>query len=163
MTKLQQILRLALLLLLATSTVTAFKKAGGVEFPDKFKGSSLVKTGVRSKGPIKVYAVGQYGKTFLLQMTYGVSTSKMTSALKAALSPRCGGNKKMVEEFESLMLKGLPNGVPKGTKLAFGTSGGKLSLNVNGKNVGAIESKPLASAFERIYTDGNAVCKMKPV
>ena len=45
-------------------------------------------TSVRTKGPIKVYAVGQYGDTFLLKMSYGVGASKMTAALADALKPR---------------------------------------------------------------------------
>ena len=44
--------------------------------------------------------------------------------------------------------------------MAFGTGGGKLSIEVNGKSVGTIGSKPLATAFEALYTDRNAVCKL---
>jgi hypothetical protein len=157
-----QFLRLALLLLAVVLTAAITEPKTGVDFPHKFKGSSLSKVGVRSKGPIKIYAVGQYGKTFLLQMTYGASASKMTSALKAAMQSRCRDANK-VNEFECLMLKGLPSGAPKGTKIAFQTAGGKLSLSVNGRGVGSIESKPLASALAGIYTDGNAVCKLNPV
>jgi hypothetical protein len=61
------------------------------------------------------------------------------------------------------MLKGLPDGCPKGTCLEFGTSGGKLSLDVNGKTIGAVTSQDLAKAFADIYCDQNAVCKINPV
>ena len=157
----------AIVLLVVTASMVTVVDAAteepktGVSFPDKFKGSALSKTGVRTKGPIKVYAVGQYSdSTFLLQMTYGVNAEKMASALSSALQPRCNDKSKVVE-FEQLLLKGLPNGAPKGTKLAFTTGGGKLSLDVNGKNVGTIGSKPLATAFANIYTDKNAVCKLQ--
>jgi hypothetical protein len=163
MTASPQSLLLVVLLLLVTSYSHAFKEPKtGVVFPDKFQGSSIDKTGVRTKGPIKVYAVGQYDKTFLLQMTFGIAAEKMALALKDALKPRCK-DASTIDEFEALMLKGLPKGAAKGTKLAFGTSGGKLSLQVDGKNVGTIGSKPLATAFAGIYTDKNAVCAMKPV
>ena len=108
-----------LLLLIASATTVhaaAQEPKTGVSFPDKFKGSPLDKTGVRTKGPIKVYAVGQYDKTFLLQMTFGVGAEKMASALKDALKPRCNDAQK-VDEFEELMLKGLPNGAPKVCRL----------------------------------------------
>ena len=164
MTMMKQVV-LAIFLLLSSSAVVvhAAKKEPktGVSFPDKFKGSALSKTGVRTKGPIKVYAIGQYSDTtFLLQMTYGVNANKMASALISALQPRCN-DKSKIDEFEQLMLKGLPNGAPKGTKLAFTTNGGKLTLDVNGKNVGTIGSKSLATAFANIYTDKNAVCKLQ--
>ena len=135
----------------------------GVVFADRYLGSKISKFGVRTKGPIKVYAVGQYGqKAFVLKMTYGIGAQKMASALKDALKPRCRDAKK-VEEFEKLMLKGLPDGASKGTTLAFGVSDGKLSLEVNGKSIGAIGSVALAKAFVGIYTDNKAVCAMKPV
>ena len=39
-------------------------------------------------------------------------------------------------DFEKLILIGLKNGAPKGTKMVFGTGGGKLSLQVNGRGIG---------------------------
>ena len=45
--------------------------------------------------------------------------------------------------------------------MVFGTGGGKLSLQVDGRGIGSIGSEALASAFEGIYTDKNAVCTMK--
>lgn len=150
-----------MILLLAGATHAATEPRTGVNFPDKFKGASLSKWGVRTKGPIKVYAVGQYDNSFLLQMTFGIGAEKMASALTDALKPRCSDKGKM-DEFRALLVQGLPNGCPKGTQLAFGTGGGKLSLEVNGKNVGSIGSKPLATGFGGIYTDRNAVCAMTP-
>lgn len=139
----------------------------GIVFPDPHQSMRLQKTGVRTKGPIKVYAVGQYDdSTFLLHMTYGVGAEKMTKALKDALEPRLkssgeNGDDSDLKEFEQLMLKGLPRGAPKGTQMTFGTGGGKLTLQVNGKQIGKIGSKPLAKAFAGIYTDGKAVCALK--
>ena len=157
----QRTLRLALLLLavVVSATTGITEPKTGVSFPNQYKGSKLTKTGVRSKGPIKIYAVGQYGNdVFLLQMARDVGKAKMASALKAALKPRCSAAS-TVDEFERLMLRGLPSGA----KIAFGTGSGELSLFVNGRNVGSIVSKPLATAFGKIYTDGNAVCSMNPV
>lgn len=134
----------------------------GISFPDKNRGSTLSRLGVRYKGPIKVYAVGEYEDgTFMLKMSYGVGAKKMTSALADALKPRCS-DAKSIAEFEECLIKGLPNGAPKGTKLVFTTSGGKLGVAVNDKQVGTIGSKPLSSAFTNIYLDKNAVCSMTP-
>jgi len=49
-------------LLMFVAVATAAKdKATGLSFPDKLGGNKLWGTGVRTKGPIKVYAVGAYG------------------------------------------------------------------------------------------------------
>ena len=98
----------------------------------------------------------------MLKMSYGVGSAKMTAALADGLKPRCS-DAVAIGSFESCMLKGLPDGAPKGTSLTFDTSGGKLSVAVNDKLVGVVASKPLASAFVGLYCDSNAVCKMKPV
>lgn len=92
----------------------------------------------------------------------GVGTEKMSGALSDALKPRCKA-KDAIEDFEALLKKGCPNGVPKGMSLAFGTSGGKLSVSINDKNIGSVGSKPLSQAFKGIYTDKNAVCTLYPV
>jgi hypothetical protein len=117
-----------------------------------------------------VYAVGQYGDShFLLKMAMSVNAQKMSDALVEALAPRCRESKNRcgetdVEDFRNLLLTGLPNGAPKGTELLFGTARNKLTVSINNKQVGsAINSKGLAAAFANIYTDKNAVCKLKPV
>ena len=137
----------------------------GLSFPDKLKRDALSKLGVRTKGPLKVYAVGLYGeKSFLLKMSMGVGAQKMSSALVDALKPRCqdcGEND--IGDFESLLLSGLPDGAPKGTQLLFGTGGGKLTITIDEKDIGSVSSKALAKAFANIYTDENAVCQLKSV
>ena len=56
-----------LLLLLVAASVHAVKeKATGFDFPRKNKLGALRGLGVRTKGPIKVYAVGRYDKGCLL-------------------------------------------------------------------------------------------------
>lgn len=131
----------------------------GISFPEK----GLSRLGVRYKGPIKVYAVGEYDDgTYMLKMSYGVGAAKMTNALADALKPRCS-DKAAIDEFSSTLENGLPNGAPKGTQMEFSTGGGKLGVKVNGKKVGAVGSKVLASAFANIYCDGNAVCSMSAV
>ena len=111
----------------------------------------------------QVYAVGEYDDgTYMLKMSYGVGAQKMTSALADALKPRCSDSK-LIAQFEECLLKGLPSGAPKGTKLVFSTGGGRLGVSVNDKAVGTIGSKVLSSAFASIYCDKNAVCTMAGV
>ena len=143
----------ALLLSSALAAADVTEPKTGIKFSDK----GLSRLGVRYKGPIKVYAVGEYEDgTYELKMSYGVGAQKMTSALADALKPRCS-DAASIEEFEACLLKGLPNGAPKGTKLSFKTGGGKLGVSVNGKSCGAVGSKVLSSAFANIYKDKNAV------
>ena len=149
--------------LAALASADVSESRTGISFPEKRNGAALSKLGVRTKGPIKVYAVGEYDDgSFLLKMSYGVSAQKMVSALGDALKPRCS-DAASIAEFEACLLKGLPDGAPKGTQMAFGTGGGKLSVAVNSKSVGAVGSKKLASAFAGIYSDKNAVCAMNAV
>ena len=113
---------------------------------------------------MKVYAVGQYGTsepTFVLKMSYGVGAEKMANGLVDALKPRFPDGEALVEEFKNCLVNGLPDGAPGGTCMEFATAGGSLALTVNGKKVGAIESKPLTEAFCGIYCDDKAVCKMQ--
>ncbi|CAB9521499.1 expressed unknown protein [Seminavis robusta] len=134
----------------------------GLDFPGKFQGAALSGLGVRTKGPIKVYAVGQYGETFLLKMNMKVGSEKMASALSDALKPRCN-DKDSIEEFKTMVTQGLPKGCKKGTDLAFATKGGKVAFTVNNKAIGNVGSKSLATAFKGIYCDGKAVCKLSPI
>lgn len=157
--------RFVALLLASAASVTAdrIEPKTGIAFAEKRGGASLERLGVRYKGPIKVYAVGEYDDgTYELKMSYGVSAQKISSALADALKPRCS-DASSIAAFEECLLKGLPNGAPKGTKLRFATGGGKLGVAVNDKPAGAIGSKALSSAFANIYCDGNAVCAMKSV
>ena len=134
----------------------------GLDFPSRYQGSALSKLGVRTKGPVKVYAVGQYGETFLLKMNMQVGAEKMASALSDALKPRCS-DKDCIDKFKTMMTKGLPKGCSKDMKIAFATKGGKVAMIVNNKAIGNVASKPLANAFKGIYSDSKAVCKLKPV
>ena len=155
----------SIVLLLALTGVSAdvVEPKTGIKFSDKRGGASLSRLGVRYKGPIKVYAVGEYSDgTYALKMSYGVGAAKMTSALADALKPRCS-DAAAIEEFEECLAKGLPNGAPKGTTMEFETGGGSLGVSVNGKGVGKVGSKMLSSAFANIYCDGKAVCTMTPV
>ena len=78
-----------------------------------------------------------------------------------AIKPRCSDGASL-DKFQDLMLTGLPDGCKKNMELCFGTKGGKLSLDVGGKPIGAVSSKPLAKAFAAVYCDRNAVCKLQP-
>lgn len=135
----------------------------GISFPKKQAGGTLTKLGVRYKGPIKVYAVGEYNNgIYDLKMSFGVSASKISSALADALKPRCS-DKQAISDFEKCLVGSLPNGAKKGTDMVFGTAGGKLTVKINGKSACSLPSKELATAFANIYRDKNAVCKMKIV
>lgn len=135
----------------------------GIAFPMQAEGGTLKKLGVRTKGPIKVYAVGEYdnGK-YSLKMSFGVSAKKISTSLAEALKPRCS-DAAAIEQFEKCLVGGLPDGAKKGTNMVFGTSGGKLTAKVNGKSLCTISSPSLAKAFAGIYSDKNAVCKMSAV
>ena len=117
---------------------------------------------MRTKGPIKVYAVGRYDKGFLLKMKMGVGAEKMSNALVDAVKPRCSDGA-AVDQFKELMVSGLPGGCKKGMELGFDTSGGKLGLTVNGRGRGSVSSRKLCGAFEGVYTDSKAVCKLNAV
>ena len=160
MTKLTTILLVAFAFLAFANAAT--EPRTGIKFPDRYKGSSLDAMGVRYKGPIRVYAVGKYSDTFLLKMAMGVSAQKIASSTADAVRPRCS-DKAVVEKFQTMLVTGLPNGCSKGTSLAFGTGGGKLSIAINDKSIGSISSKPLAKAFAAVYTDKNAVLELKPI
>ncbi|KAJ1458012.1 hypothetical protein M885DRAFT_514578 [Pelagophyceae sp. CCMP2097] len=158
----------ALFLALLAAAGALKERSTGFDFPQKSGLGSLRSLGVRKKGPIKVYAVGLYennfsGKAFVLRMAMGVSAAKMTGALVDAVRPRLSGDAKALDDFAALLTKGLPQGCKRDMCLTFGTSGGKLSVNVDGKNVGSVSSKPLALAFEGVYCDKNAVCCLNPV
>jgi len=136
------------------------EKKTGISFPRKQEGGTLTKLGVRYKGPIKVYAVGEYDNgMYNLKMSFGVSASKISSALADALKPRCS-DPQLIADFEKCLVGGLPNGAKKGTNMMFGTGGGKLTVKINGKSACSFASKELATAFANIYRDKNAVCKM---
>ncbi len=161
MTNLTTILLVAFAFVLVFANATTEPRTG-ISFPDRYKGSSLDAMGVRYKGPIRVYAVGKYSETFLLKMAMGVSAEKIASSTADAVRPRCS-DKAAVEKFQTMLVSGLPNGCSKGTSLAFGTGGGKLSIAINDKGIGSISSKPLAKAFAAVYTDKNAVLELKPI
>ncbi len=135
-----------------------------ISFKDRRGTGTLKRLGVRMKGPIKVYAVGEYSHgDYVLKMSYGVGAAKMSGALVDALKPRCG-DAKSIAEFEACLLKGLPNGAPKGTELVFATGGfGGLGVSVNGKKVGSVGGSSLCKAFANIYKDKKAVCAMHAV
>ena len=154
------------LLLFTTALVKAAQEPRtGIIFRDRLKGRPLKKFGVHSIGPNHVYAVGQYGeRTFLLQLSCNSSAKDITSMLLKAVKVRCDSkDADKVEEFESLMLSSFPNGAPKGTSIFFSTVGRKLSMEINGKYVGTIDSNVLSKAFSDIYTGTNKVCIMRPV
>ena len=63
----KSLLFLALLLLVVGCVSSeTIEPRTGIAFEDKIKRTALTKLGLRSKGPIKVYAVGQYGKNIFV-------------------------------------------------------------------------------------------------
>ena len=159
------LLKLIVLALSLTSTlcVSIAEPKTKIKFNDKKGSGKLKRLGVRTKGPIKVYAVGEYSSgDYVLKMSYGVGAAKMSGALVDALKPRCS-DAKSIAEFEACLVGGLPNGATKGTELVFSTGGFKLGVAVNGKKVGSVGGPSLCKAFAKIYTDKKAVCAMHEV
>jgi len=161
---------LGVLLVWTTQTTWAvLEKSTGFDFPATSRVGKLRSLGVRKKGPIKVYGVGMYenfakDKGFILKMAMGVGAGKMTNALVDAVKPRLPAKDvAALDDFKALLLKGLPNGCSRNMCLLFATGSGKLSLFVDDAFVGAVASKPLATAFVGVYCDANAVCKLSPI
>jgi hypothetical protein len=152
-----------LLNLLITQVLAAIEPKTGISFADHYAGCKLDALGVRYKGPIKVYALGKYSKTFMLKMNMGVSAEKMASSTADAMRPRCKEDKAAVDDFRKMLIAGLPNGCSKGTCMSFSTGGGKLAITINEKSVGAVKSKALARAFADVFTDKKAVLQLNPV
>ena len=121
-----------------------------------------MKLGLRTKGLLNYYAVGQYGqRTFLLKMMTDTTAKEITEALRQPLQSRCQDTEKVLE-FEKLILNGMPcNGVPKGTNIFFSCLSRRLSVEIDGKTLGSIRSESLARAFQGIYTDTNKGKKHK--
>ena len=134
---------LSLLLLLLNTTFTTSDAAKepktGTYFRNRFKGRQLMKLGLRTKGLLNYYAVGQYGqRTFLLKMMTDTTAKEITEALRQPLQSRCQDTEKVLE-FEKLILNGLPcNGVPKGTNIFFSCLSRRLSVEIDGKTLGSI-------------------------
>ena len=167
---------LTLLLTLVSPTLAeeVIEPRTGIAFEDKIQRLPLAKLGVRTKGPIKVYAVGEYGPKgkqhdlFVLKMYFNVNAEKMSNALVDALKPRCenlGCEAGQVEAFKKYVMDALPNGAKPGTTLMFNTGGNKVTLTVNNGKAAkdGVTGKAVAKAFASIYTDSHAVCKMNPV
>ncbi|KAL3920080.1 MAG: hypothetical protein SGILL_003441 [Bacillariaceae sp.] len=166
---------LILPILLVSAAKTVKEPRTGIAFDEKVQGLKLDSLGLRTKGPFKVYAVGQYGKTnagkpnnaFVLKMNMSVNAEKLSSALMDALKPRCKKLKcdaNQENEFKEMVLEALPSeGAKSGYTLIFNTSGNKVTLTVNGKMAGKISGKAVAKAFAAIYTDKNTVCVMESV
>jgi len=159
------LLVLVLLLGVASTAAKVIEPRTKIAFDEKIQRAPLKTLGLRTKGPIKVYAVGQYGKSmFMLKMAFTVNAEKLSNALLDALKPRCGACEDHdVDDFKDMVMQALPDGAKKGTTLLFNTGGNKVTLTVNGKAQGKIVGKAVAQAFAGIYTDSNAVCQMKPV
>ena len=95
-------------------------------------------------------------------MKMGVGAEKMSNALVDAVKPRCSDGA-AVDQFKELMVSGLPD-VSKPSSMPFlQPSGGKLGLTVNGRGRGSVSSRKLCGAFEGVYTDSKAVCKLNAV
>ena len=72
------------------ATTSHIEPKTGIAFLERYKRMKLNKLGVRSKGPLKVYAVGLYGQSlFVLKMKMSVTAEKISGALADALKPRC--------------------------------------------------------------------------
>eukprot|EP00640_Fibrocapsa_japonica_P004391 CAMPEP_0113941548 /NCGR_PEP_ID=MMETSP1339-20121228/7440_1 /TAXON_ID=94617 /ORGANISM="Fibrocapsa japonica" /LENGTH=226 /DNA_ID=CAMNT_0000945723 /DNA_START=71 /DNA_END=751 /DNA_ORIENTATION=- /assembly_acc=CAM_ASM_000762 len=102
---------------------------------------------------------GTFGKTVVLNMARGVAKETMVNALSESVKPRMKSNIADVSTFEDMLLSGLSEdgSAKKGMEFAFSTENTKLSMAIDGKKVGVIDSKPLCEAFMSVYLDNTAV------
>lgn len=100
------------------------------------------------------------GCTFLLQMAFKVGAEKMASAISDSVAPRYhGSNKGDVDKLRQLLVQGIPGetGASKGTTLQFDCSSDGISVAVNGKKTGKVQSKELSRSFCDVYLDAKCV------
>ena len=112
----------------------------------------------KSKSFANTLAKGNFDKNVVLKMARTVGSEKMVDALAESLKPRmAGGGGDALDQFQSILLKGLSNGAKNNMVLSFKASGGSMQVSIDGKSFGNISSKPLCDAFMGIYVDGKCV------
>ena len=166
----------------------AVERATGVTFLETSGMTSLqlAGTGVRAKGPIKVYAVGMHiprsqvaakvkalkPKTandvekelpkliseahITLKMVREVAATTMASALSDAVAPRMQGRDAAACKSFEKLI--LAGGAcKKGQEIKFFCSKSAVGVSINGKKQGDVSSAALSKALIGTYTDKGAV------
>mmetsp|Transcript_25025 Transcript_25025/g.32483 ORF Transcript_25025/g.32483 Transcript_25025/m.32483 type:complete len:149 (+) Transcript_25025:239-685(+) len=102
---------------------------------------------------------GSSDKKVVLKMARTVGSETMANALAESIKPRMSSDVGAVETFQDVLLKGLADdgSATKGMEFDFGTSSGKLTVQINGKKIGEVPSNALCDAFVETYLDDDAV------
>jgi hypothetical protein len=100
-----------------------------------------------------------HSTTFFLQMNFKVGAEKMAAAIADSVAPRYSGSASDVEEFKSLIFRGVERkgAAVKGTTLQFDCSKSGIAVSVDGKSQGTVDSPGLAEAFCDVYLDDKCV------
>ena len=171
------LLLLSLRLLSTTLAISPVEPSTKIKLPSSLNDLPLLSTGVRRKGPIKVYAIGLYSepsstktirlstggtgtRTFLLETNLSLSASKMSSTLISSLKTRFVGSSSKLQELSGAIIAGCNGAAPKSTTMQFECIHDAIGVAVNGKKVGVIKSKGIGAAFTDIYTDEKAVTNL---
>jgi hypothetical protein len=161
-------------------------KATGIDFAEKVNGLGIFGVGVRTKGPIKVYAVGAYGSdgakkslkelsgkkalaaleneaqkgpfTFLLKFNFKVGAEKVSSSITDAVSARFSGSKD-VEKLRTILCDGVmkKGSTSKGTTMQFDCTSGGVKVSLDGTNLGQVQNGGLSKALCGVYLDKKSV------
>jgi len=100
-----------------------------------------------------------FEKKIVLKMARTVGSETMAEALAESIRPRMSEDVEKVDQFQSILLKGLTSdgSAKKGTQFDFLSSFGKFTVAINGKKAGEIYSSSLCNAFIATYLDEKGV------
>ena len=92
---------------------------------------------------------------------FQVGATTLVNALAESLKPRLAkGGEGALSQFQDVLLAGLKGGAAdSGKQFGFGVQGNKLTVTINGKKQGEIQSAPLSKALLKTYLDEDAVSK----
>ncbi|GMI42615.1 hypothetical protein TeGR_g4451 [Tetraparma gracilis] len=164
---------LGLLCVVSSAPMSNIEPSTRASLPLFVGGLPLLGTGVRKKGPIKVYAVSLYSpstdaasdaplssgkRAVFLKTVMKLPSTKMSAGLVDALSSRFGGPGDKLEELAGLIVGGCGGAeAGKGTTMQFECSKDAVGVAINGKPQGVVSSPGLGRSFVDIFTDRNAV------
>lgn len=97
------------------------------------------------------------GTTFMLKMNFKVGAEKMASAIAESVAPRHQGSAAEVNELKELISNGVDGAATKGTTFQFDCNEEGLTVKVNDKEQGVVESAEISKAFCDVYLDDKAV------
>jgi Chalcone isomerase-like len=98
---------------------------------------------------------------FCLEMAFKVGAEKMAGAIGDSVAPRYGGSPQDVEDLKRIIVSGVlaeKGAATKGTTFAFDCDcDSGITVKVDGKERGSVNSPALASAFCDVYLDDKCV------